>query len=134
MNPTAFSESAPATPAPAATPAPVIPKIPDVQIVPARWVDAPSPQPAPLSHAAEMAQKRRELKERVFDFLRSIAVDGVMPTVAEYDERKPADLLDGKNLLNSLGYMSWQDVAHDVSLKWSGKGRMQKPGQHGRKL
>lgn len=110
------------------------PPLPAVQRVPVTIIDvAPVvPQPAPPSHIQQKAAERLALRERLFAFLRKIAIDQVMPSIAEYNERRTAGVTEehalpsAGEIMNSLGYSSWQDVAHDAKLDWVGRGRQER--------
>ncbi|MCC6454473.1 MAG: hypothetical protein IT328_05980 [Caldilineaceae bacterium] len=105
-------------PEPEPTPQPSLPRIPDVQVVPARVVMAEplKPKPADANYAERQASQRRKLRVDLFDFLRKIAVDGVMPTPEEYNERKPDALPNARDVMNRLAYTNWQDIAKDAGL------------------
>jgi hypothetical protein len=103
---------------PAQAPQPLQPSIPPVQVVPARVVESEplKPQPAERNHIEQQAFERRKLRVDLFDCLRKIAVDGVMPTVDEYHARKPDALPNANDVMNRLGYMGWHEVAKDLGL------------------
>ncbi|MCC6454164.1 MAG: hypothetical protein IT328_04425 [Caldilineaceae bacterium] len=86
-------------------------------------VTTPKPvsKPADPSYVEQMAAKRKELRKRFLAVVAEIAVDGTMPTIAEFNERKPADMPRAGEQMNQLGYTSWDEVADDAGLKFAGR-------------
>lgn len=110
-------------PEPAQLRQPSVPRVPDAQVVPARVVEVEpvKPKPAQPSYIEQQAFARRKLRVDVFNFLRKLAPAGVMPTIDEYNARRPSTLPDAKEVMNRLAYTSWEEVAADVPLVIKGR-------------
>lgn len=98
---------------------------------------ATQPQPAPVVDAQPAAQPEptarvstrianAELLDQAKAVIRRIAVDGQMPTMAEFNERKPDDMPTANHITQKT-FVRWGDLADELNLQ-SSKGRRKKAG------
>lgn len=85
---------------------------------------------AEVDKAAERAAKRRAQLDEIVTALRAMAVDGAMPSQAEWSANKPAHLPIWQSISPTHNLSSWGDLAREAGLKWdtSRRGRPRKEG------
>lgn len=70
---------------------------------------------APILRGQQADERRAERIEAAIAHIRSIAVDGIMPSAAQYDGSRPPHLASSATLCNYAG-RKWTDLAADLGL------------------
>lgn len=83
----------------------------------------PAPKTEGRSYEDKYAEVRRKMRERAYEFIASIAVEGRMPLEDDYNAKRPTTVPSSRDMMNRLGFATWREVAEDVGLKWPPKPR-----------
>jgi hypothetical protein len=108
-------------PAPAAGAEPVVGELPVAEKAqPARRMGRPPRSPEErAARREEQAARREGLREQVAELMRGMAVGGVMPSLRQWDELRPAGMMSAKMVCHWLG-MTWAQVGEGAGL-WPAK-------------
>lgn len=92
-----------------------------------RETSEPAPDPAPASPTVPVSQRpsNAALLDQAKAFIVTLAVDGIMPTMAEFNKRRPAGMPTANHITQKT-YVRWGDLAKQLGLHGSQGRRPQK--------